>query len=105
MSSISTRSEITRGRAMSGCSLGIRTFVVRGLCKAARDWGALALLPSRSGVKGRGASDEFFDHTGAGLIDTGSRWQQFQPRGNKSFQAVIRPTVIYAASINSYMET
>ena len=24
---------------------------------------ALALLPSRGGVKGRGASDEFFDHT------------------------------------------
>ena len=34
----STRSEITSGRAMSGCSLGIRTFVVRGPCKAARDW-------------------------------------------------------------------
>jgi hypothetical protein len=38
MSSISTLSEITKGRAMSRCSLGIRTFVVKDLCKAARDW-------------------------------------------------------------------
>jgi putative transposase len=28
---------------------------------------ALALLPSRSGVNGRGASDEFFDHTGCSV--------------------------------------
>jgi putative transposase len=27
-----------KGRAMSCCSLGIRTFVVRDLCKVARDW-------------------------------------------------------------------
>ena len=37
-----------------------------GACAKPRETGwALALLPSRSGVKGQSTSDEFFNHTGA----------------------------------------
>ncbi len=43
-----------------------------GACAKPRETGwALALLPSRSGVKGQSTSDEFFDHTPAALTVEG----------------------------------
>ena len=38
MSSITMLSEIIRGKAMSCCFPGMRTFVTRRPCNAARDW-------------------------------------------------------------------
>jgi hypothetical protein len=64
MSNISMLSEITKGRAMSCCSLGIWTFVVRGLCKAARDWVGSCTITIAKRREGAGRPDEFFDHTG-----------------------------------------
>src|SRR5947208_3378441 len=41
---------ITKGRAMSCCSLALQTPAATGLFNAASDWAACALLPSRGSV-------------------------------------------------------
>jgi hypothetical protein len=48
MSNISMLSEITPEKGSAWCSLGICIFVVRDLCKAARDWvGSCAIIIAR----------------------------------------------------------
>src|SRR5271166_2496498 len=57
-------SGIIKGSAMSCCSLGIRTFVARGLCSAASDWvGSCVITTAKRRERVGESPDEFFDHT------------------------------------------
>src|SRR6267154_6573939 len=61
MSNISMPNGITKGRAMSCCSLGVRTSAATGLFNAASDWAACCVITigrQRNGVPANGAQTE-----------------------------------------------
>src|SRR4030088_355492 len=61
MSNISMPNGIPKGRAMSCCSLGVRTSAATGLFNAASDWAACCVITirrQRNGVPANGAQTE-----------------------------------------------
>src|SRR5258705_12720175 len=61
MSNISMPNGITKGRAMSCCSLGVRTSAATGLLNAASDWAACCVITirrQRNGVPANCAQTE-----------------------------------------------
>jgi hypothetical protein len=75
---IFTLGAITKGRAMSCCSLAIRTFVARGPFNVASDWAGSCTITIKRRRERGGASYEVFDHTA--ITDTVIR----RPQGSET---------------------
>src|SRR5271166_242098 len=80
-------SGIIKGSAMSCCSLGIRTFVARGLCSAASDWvGSCVITTAKRRERVGESPDEFFDHTGDVYRWAASNWRRGSDADQRSHE-------------------